>query len=236
MQCGENRHTDIANLATLIHTKKWIHCVAIFTILYGNYYPPRGQFKLICIRKFARRTWVNFNQQYGKNRERCQQNTYYFAVWQLLLYFYREFPSKILSVWLGGVEEHSGKLFSKLFSASRYSALPPSPLNAYVLTVKTTLVRPWIQVTQIPFPSFTSSFLNHISAIFVKNAYKSAESPYGNKVYVLENMLKNIYIEYIRMFAKKWYMPDINSTLLVTHCNVWEYIIFSALIIKFVPI
>ena len=31
--------------ATLIHTKKLIHCVAILTILYGNHYPPRGEFK-----------------------------------------------------------------------------------------------------------------------------------------------------------------------------------------------
>ena len=43
---------------------------------------------------------MNFTQQYGKNRQRCQQNIFYYAVWQLLLYFYREFPSKILSVWL----------------------------------------------------------------------------------------------------------------------------------------
>ena len=99
-QCGENRHTDIANFATLIHTKKLIHCVVISTILYGNnYYPPHGEFKLICIGKFARPTWVNFTEQYGKNRQRCQQNKFYYAVWQLLLYYYREFPSKILSVW-----------------------------------------------------------------------------------------------------------------------------------------
>ena len=65
-QCGENRHTDIVNFATLIHTKKLIHCVAIFTILYRNYYPPHGELKLICIGKFARRTRVNFTQQYGK--------------------------------------------------------------------------------------------------------------------------------------------------------------------------
>ena len=44
-------------------------------------------------------TGINFNiKQYGKNRRRCQQNKFYYAVWQLLLYFYREFPSKILSV------------------------------------------------------------------------------------------------------------------------------------------
>ena len=72
--------------------------MAIFTILYGNYYLPHEEFKLICIGKFARRTWVNFTQQYGKNRQRCQQNKFYYAVWQLLLYYYREFPSKILSV------------------------------------------------------------------------------------------------------------------------------------------
>ena len=55
-QCGENCHTDIAKFATLIHEKKLIHCVAIFTILYCNYYPPHGEFKLICIGKSARRT------------------------------------------------------------------------------------------------------------------------------------------------------------------------------------
>ena len=74
--------------------------MAIFTILYGDYYPPNEEFKLICIGKFARRIWVNFTQQYGKNRQRCQQNAFYYAVWQLLLYFYREFPSKILSVYV----------------------------------------------------------------------------------------------------------------------------------------
>ena len=99
-QCGENRHTDIANFATLIHTKKLIHYVAICTILYGNCYPSHGEFKLICTGKFARRTWVNFTQQYGKNRQRYQQNKIYYAVWHLLLYYYREFPSKILSMWL----------------------------------------------------------------------------------------------------------------------------------------
>ena len=71
--------------------------MAIFIILYGNYYPPHGDFKLICIGKFSRRTWVNITQQYGKNRQRCQQNKFYYAVWQLL-YYYREFPSKILSM------------------------------------------------------------------------------------------------------------------------------------------
>ena len=71
--------------------------MAIFTMS-GNYYPPHGEFKLIWIGKFARRTWVNFTQQHGKNRQRCQQNTFYYAVWQLLLYFYREFPSKSLSM------------------------------------------------------------------------------------------------------------------------------------------
>ena len=65
--------------------------MAIFTILYGNYYPSHGEFELICIGKISRRTWVNFTQQYGKNCQRCQQNTHYYAVWQLLLYFYREF-------------------------------------------------------------------------------------------------------------------------------------------------
>ena len=61
-QYGKHRHTDIANFATLIHTKKIIHCVAIFTILYSNYYPSHGKFKRICIRKFARRLeWISLN-------------------------------------------------------------------------------------------------------------------------------------------------------------------------------
>ena len=50
-QCGENRHTDIANFAKLIHIKKLIHCVAIFSILYGNYYPSHGEFKLTLYRE-----------------------------------------------------------------------------------------------------------------------------------------------------------------------------------------
>ena len=41
---------------------------------------------------------MNFTQQRAKNRQRCQQNAFYSAVWQLLLYFYREFPSTIFSV------------------------------------------------------------------------------------------------------------------------------------------
>ena len=72
--------------------------MAIFTILYGNYYPPHGEFELICMGKFARRFPVNFTQQDEKNRQRYQQNQFYYAVWQLLVYFYREFPLKILSV------------------------------------------------------------------------------------------------------------------------------------------
>ena len=86
---------SVVKIAIWIDTykKKLIQFVAIFTILYSNYYPPHGEFKLICIGKFARRTWVNFTQQYGKNRQKCQQNKFYYAVWQLLLYYYN-FPKK----------------------------------------------------------------------------------------------------------------------------------------------
>ena len=66
-------YSKLCNINT---KKKWIHCMAIFTILYGNYYPPHGEFELICIGKFSRRTWVNYTQQYGKNRQRCQQNKF----------------------------------------------------------------------------------------------------------------------------------------------------------------
>ena len=51
--------------------------MAVFTILYGNYYPPHREFELIFLGKFSRRTWVNFTQQYGKNRhQRYQQNKF----------------------------------------------------------------------------------------------------------------------------------------------------------------
>ena len=51
--------------------------MAIFTILYDNYYPPHGYFKLICIGKLARRTWVNLTQRYGQNRQTRQQIVYF---------------------------------------------------------------------------------------------------------------------------------------------------------------
>ena len=89
----ENRHTDIAHFAILIHTTKLIHCVAIFTILYGNYYSPYGEFKLMCIGKFARRTWVNFTQQYGKNRQRCQQYKFYYYCY-IMYIIIENFPKK----------------------------------------------------------------------------------------------------------------------------------------------
>ena len=41
---------------------------------------------------------MNLTQQYGNNRQSCQQNKFYYVVWELLLYYYREFPLKILSV------------------------------------------------------------------------------------------------------------------------------------------
>ena len=96
-QCGENRRTDIANF---INTHKQSYYTVwrfLPCILYGNYYPSHREFELICIGKFARRTWVNFTQQSGKNRHRCQQHTFYYSVWQLLLYFYREFFSQKFS-------------------------------------------------------------------------------------------------------------------------------------------
>ena len=68
--------------------------MAIFTILYGNYYPPNGEFELICIEKFARRTWVNFTQQYGKNRQRCQQNKFTMLYGNYCYIFIENFPQK----------------------------------------------------------------------------------------------------------------------------------------------
>ena len=143
-QCGESRHTDIANFATLIHIKKLIHCVAIFTILYGNYYPPHGEFKLIFIGKFAGRTWVNFTQRYGKNRQRCQQNAGWgskfgttkcrkadiskirnFEYWnnesRVIRFFYFRIYSLFLSLFK--LFEHSKYIFDNLPSNSKFFEL-----------------------------------------------------------------------------------------------------------------
>ena len=93
-QCGKNHHTDIASFATLIHTQKLIHCVAIFTILYGSYCPPHGEFELICIGKFARRTWVNFTQQYGKNRQGVNKINFTTLYGNYCYIFIENFPQK----------------------------------------------------------------------------------------------------------------------------------------------
>ena len=68
--------------------------MAIFTILYGNYYPPHGEFKLICMGKFSRRAWVNFTQQYGKNRQRCEQNNFTMLYGNYCYIFIENFPPK----------------------------------------------------------------------------------------------------------------------------------------------
>ena len=85
-------YSKLCNINT--HEKKLIHCMAVFTILYGNYYPPHGEFELICIGKFARRTWVNFTQQYGKNRQRCQQNKFTMLYGNYCYIFIENFPQK----------------------------------------------------------------------------------------------------------------------------------------------
>ena len=68
--------------------------MAVFTIVYGSYYPPHGEFELISIGKFARRTWVNLTQQYGKNRQRCQQNKFTMLYGNYCYIFIENFPQK----------------------------------------------------------------------------------------------------------------------------------------------
>ena len=68
--------------------------MAVFTILYGNYYPPHGEFELICIGKFTKRTCVNFTQQYGKNRQSCQQNKFTMLYGNYCYIFTENFPQK----------------------------------------------------------------------------------------------------------------------------------------------
>ena len=68
--------------------------MAVFTILHGNHYPPHGEFELICVGKFARRTWMNFTRQYGKNRQRCQQNKFTMLYGNYCYIFIENFPQK----------------------------------------------------------------------------------------------------------------------------------------------
>ena len=85
-------YSKLCNINT--HEKKLIHCMAVFTILYGIYYPQHGEFELICIGKFSRRTWVNFTQQYGKNRQRCQQNKFTMLYGNYCYIFIENFSQK----------------------------------------------------------------------------------------------------------------------------------------------
>ena len=68
--------------------------MAVFTILYGNYYTPYGEFEVICIGKFARRTRVNFTQQYGKTHQRCQENKFTMLYGNYCYTFIENFPQK----------------------------------------------------------------------------------------------------------------------------------------------
>ena len=108
-------YSKLCNINT---QKKLIHCMAILTILFGNYYPPHGEFELICIGKFAIWTWVNFTQQYEKNRQRCQQNTFTMLYgnycYTLIQNFPRKFSPCTMCVWVittGCVAQHSRNLF-----------------------------------------------------------------------------------------------------------------------------
>ena len=89
--------------------------MAIFTILYGNYYSPHGEFELICIGKFARRTRVNFTQQYGKNRQRIQQNIFTMLYGNYCYIFIENFPRKFSPcnkarlLWRGSRKEKENK-------------------------------------------------------------------------------------------------------------------------------
>ena len=86
------RYSKLCNINS--HETKWIHCVAIFTILYGNHYPPHGEFKLTCIGKFARRVWVNFTQQYSKNRQRYEKNNFTMLYGNYCYIIIENFPQK----------------------------------------------------------------------------------------------------------------------------------------------
>ena len=87
--------------------------MAVFTILYGNYYPSHGEIELICIGKFARWTWVNFTQQYGKIRQRCQKNKFTVLYGNYCYIFLENFPQKFspcITIKKGSIRRHS-KIF-----------------------------------------------------------------------------------------------------------------------------
>ena len=74
--------------------------MAVFTILYGNYYSSHGEFELIYIGKFARRTWVNFTQQYAKNRQGCQKNKFTMLYGNYYYIFIENFPQQLSPCWM----------------------------------------------------------------------------------------------------------------------------------------
>ena len=47
---------------------------------------------------------MNFSQQYRKNRQRCRQNKFYYAVWQLLLYFIEKFAQEFSPCTEGSIQ------------------------------------------------------------------------------------------------------------------------------------
>ena len=99
--------------------------MAVFTILYGNYYPPHGEFKLICIGKFDRRTWVNFTQQYGKNRQRCQQNKFIMLYGNYCYIFIENFPQKF-SPCSDKTDPNRPKLTKHFFFRRKQTPISPS--------------------------------------------------------------------------------------------------------------
>ena len=68
--------------------------MAIFTILYGNYYPPHGEFKLICIGKFARRTWVTSLSSMGKIAKGVEKINFTMLHGNYCYIFIEKFPQK----------------------------------------------------------------------------------------------------------------------------------------------
>ena len=74
--------------------KKLIYCVAIFTILYGNYYPPHGEFKLICIGKFGGGLeWISLDSM-GKIAKGVKQMHFTMLYGNYCYIFIENFPNK----------------------------------------------------------------------------------------------------------------------------------------------
>ena len=74
-----------------------------------------------------------FHSKVWENPQRCQQNPFYYAVWRLFLYFYREFPSKMLSVYIKNYDPQYGRKRNPSGDHSKKNILGSSIITYFTL-------------------------------------------------------------------------------------------------------